>query len=224
MEYTDKRDVLLEVQRYIKDNSNSGDVDALVLAIEKALQDNYILDCDAIEVLDFVDRYKGGICVSEPYKGYEPKYECELDIWTKGGKCYALVRDAVHRLKKKYACKMQPQQGGVMSSCDAVFKRDVMQPQHKRTRRFADCVLVEDKEECVARLHELIDNKVGKAVAMVIKAAIETGLILKPTSTQVKEEFKDIGCVRGYNKYMEVDYTNEPDYLNIKNILWQHKK
>ena len=164
MEYTDKRDVLLEVQRYIKDNFNSGDVDALVLAIEKALQDNYILDSDAIDVLDFVDRYKGGICVGEPYKGYEPKYECELDIWTKGGKCYALVRDAVHRLKKKYANKMQPQQGG----SDAASK---MQPQRKREKSFIDYIVVEDKENYLSKLHELIDNKVGKYVAMVITAA-----------------------------------------------------
>lgn len=213
----DKKDVLKDVQEFIKANPNNGDVDILIQAMEKAIQDNYILDRDAIEVLDFVDRCKGGICVSEPYKGYEPKYEFEMSIWDRGSKCFALVSDAVHKLKKKYVCKMQPQHG----SSDAAYK---MQPQRKRTRCFVDCVLVEDKEECVARLHKLIDNKVGKTVAMVIKAAIETGLILKPTSTQVKEEFKDIGCVSGYNKYMRSDYTNDPDYQNIKNKLLQHKK
>lgn len=215
----DKRDVLKDIQTFIHNNANNSDVNALIQAMEKAIQDNYTLDCDAIEVLDFVDRYKGGICVSEPYKGYEPKYECELDIWTKGGKCYALVRDAVHRLKKKYANKMQPQQGSMLPSCDAVFKRDVIEPQPQRTRPFVDCVLVENKTECVAKLHELIDNRIGRAVAMVIRAAIETGLILKPTSTQVKEEFKGIGNVRGYNKYMGSDFSCDDDYLNIKNIL-----
>ena len=39
-----------------------------------------------------------------------------------------------------------------------------------------------------------------------------------------KEEFKDIGCVSGYKKYMRSDYTNDPDYQNIKNKLLQHKK
>lgn len=213
MEYTDKRDVLLEVQRYIKDNSSSGDVDALVLAIEKALQDNYILDCDAIEVLDFVDRYKGGICVGEPYKGYDPKYECELDIWTKGGKCYALVRDAVHRLKKKYAYKMQPQQGG----SDAASK---MQPQRKREKSFIDYIVVEDKENYLSKLHELIDNKVGKYVAMVITAAQETkGLMARPVSTMVVKEFGNIGSIGGYNKYMNCDFSRDSDYKTIKEIL-----
>lgn len=213
MEYTDKRDVLLEVQRYIKDNSNSGDVDALVLAIEKALQDNYILDSDAIEVLDFVDRYKGGICVGEPYKGYEPKYECELDIWTKGGKCYALVRDAVHRLKKKYANKMQPQQGGSVAASK-------MQPQQKREKSFIDYIVVEDKENYLSKLHELIDNKVGKYVAMVITAAQETkGLMARPASTMVVKEFGNIGSIGGYNKYMNCDFSRDSDYKTITEIL-----
>ena len=200
----DKKDVLKDVQEFIKANPNNGDVDILIQAMEKAIQDNYILDRDAIEVLDFVDRYKGGICVSEPYKGYEPKYEFEMSIWDRGSKCFALVSDAVHKLKKKYVCKMQPQR--------------------KREKSFIDYIVVEDKENYLNKLHELIGNNVGKTVAMVIKAAIETGLILKPTSTQVKEEFKDIGCVRGYNKYMGFDYTNDPDYQNIKNKLLQHKK
>ena len=209
----DKKDVLKDVQEFIKANPNNGDVDILIQAMEKAIQDNYILDRDAIEVLDFVDRYKGGICVSEPYKGYEPKYEFEMSIWDRGSKCFALVSDAVHKLKKKYVCKMQPQQGG----SDAAYK---MQPQRKRTRCFVDCVLVEDKEECVARLHKLIDNKVGKTVAMVIKAAIETkGLMARPTSTMVVKEFGNIGSIGGYNKYMNYDFSRDSDYRTITEIL-----
>ena len=209
----DKIDVLKDIQTFIHNKANNSDVNALIQAMEKAIQDNYILDRDAIEVLDFVDRYKGGICVSEPYKGYEPKYECELDIWTKGGKCYALVRDAVHRLKKKYVCKMQPQQGG----SDAAYK---MQPQRKREKSFIDYIVVEDKENYLSKLHDLIGNKVGKTVAMVIKAAIETkGLMARPTSTMVEKEFGNIGSKSGYNKYMNYDFSRDSDYRTITEIL-----
>ena len=115
--------------------------------------------------------------------------------------------------QKKYVCKMQPQHG----SSDAAYK---MQPQRKRTRCFVDCVLVEDKEECVARLHKLIDNKVGKTVAMVIKAAIETkGLMARPTSTMVVKEFGNIGSIGGYNKYMNSDFSRDSDYRTITEIL-----
>jgi hypothetical protein len=215
----DKRDVLKDIQTFIHNNANNSDVNALIQAMEKVIRGNCVLDRDAIEVLDFVTRYKGGICVDGQCGAYEPKCEMEMSIYDRGSKCFALVSDAVHKLKKKYAYKMQPQPDSMPPSCDAVFKRDVIEPQPQRTRLFVDCVLVENKTECVAKLHELIDNRIGRAVAMVIRAAIETGLILKPTSTQVKEEFKGIGNVRGYNKYMGTDFSCDDDYLNIKNIL-----
>ena len=209
----DKRDILKDIQTFIHNNANNSDVNALIQAMEKAIQDNYILDRDAIEVLDFVDRYKGGICVSEPYKGYEPKYEFEMSIWDRGSKCFALVSDAVHKLKKKYACKMQPQQGG----SDAVCK---MQPQRKREKSFIDYIVVEDKENYLSKLHELIDNKVGKYVAMVITAAKETkGLMARPTSTMVVKEFGNIGSIGGYNKYMNHDFSRDSDYRTITEIL-----
>lgn len=208
----DKKDVLKDVQGFIKANPNNGDVDVLIQAMEKAIQDNYILDSDAIEVLDFVDRYKGGICVGDATGGYEPKYELELSIWDRGSKCFALVSDAVHKLKKKYACKMQPQQGG----SGAASK---VQPQRKRESGLTKCLLVENKIDCLVKLHELIDDKRSKVAAMVIKAAIETGLMTKPTSTQVVEEFKGVGCIRGYNKYMAYDFTTDYDFINIKSIL-----
>ena len=196
----DKKDVLKDVQEFIKANPNNGDVDILIQAMEKAIQDNYILDRDAIEVLDFVDRCKGGICVSEPYKGYEPKYEFEMSIWDRGSKCFALVSDAVHKLKKKYVCKMQPQR--------------------KREKSFIDYIVVEDKENYLNKLHELIGNNVGKTVAMVIKAAIETkGLMARPTSTMVVKEFGNIGSIGGYNKYMNYDLSRDSDYRTITEIL-----
>ena len=209
----DKRDILKDIQTFIHNNANNSDVNALIQAMEKAIQDNYILDRDAIEVLDFVDRYKGGICVSEPYKGYEPKYEFEMSIWDRGSKCFALVSDAVHKLKKKYVCKMQPQHG----SSDAAYK---MQPQRKKEKSFIDYIVVEDKENYLSKLHGLIDNKVGRRVAMVIKAAIETkGLMARPTSTMVVKEFGNIGSIGGYNKYMKSDFSRDSDYRTITEIL-----
>ena len=209
----DKRDVLKDIQTFIHNNANNSDVNVLIQAMEKAIRDNYILDRDAIEVLDFVDRYKGGICVSEPYKGYEPKYEFEMSIWDRGSKCFALVSDAVHKLKKKYVCKMQPQHG----SSDAAYK---MQPQRKREKSFIDYIVVEDKENYLNKLHELIDNKVGKYVAMVITAAKETkGLMVRPTSTMVVKEFGNIGSIGGYNKYMNCDFSRDSDYRTITEIL-----
>lgn len=62
-----------------------------------------------------------------------------------------------------------------------------------------------EQEKILQKLHAFIDGKKGKYVAMVIHAVHTKGLILKPTFTQVKNEFGDIGNVSGYNRYMR-DY------------------
>lgn len=52
-------------------------------------------------------------------------------------------------------------------------------------------------------LHNVMAEKKGKTAAIVIKAAIRLGWIMKrPTAKAVQDEFGDIGNVSGYNKYM----------------------
>lgn len=54
----------------------------------------------------------------------------------------------------------------------------------------------------LAKLHKVIDGKKGRFVALVIKAGVKMGRLDKPTYTQVKQEFGDIGNKSGYNRYM----------------------
>ena len=68
---------------------------------------------------------------------------------------------------------------------------------------FEDNLLVDDKGELLALLHKLIDGRKGKFVAIVIKVCCDYGIMMaKPTYTQVKKEFGDIGDKSGYNAYM----------------------
>ena len=103
-------------------------------------------------------------------------------------------------------------------------KEEKKQPQKKEVPPFETCILVSNKQEYLEKLHELIDNKVGKAVAMVIQAAMSTSGIIKPSSTQVKEEFKHIGNISGYNAYLKADFSQDLDYKHIKEILLELKK
>ena len=205
MTENDKKDVLKDVQMFIHNNVNNGDVDVLMGAMEKAIRDNYILDSDAIEVLDFIDRNVGGLCGDKPYKGNEPKCELETSIWDRGSKCFALVHDAVHKLQKKYANKMQPQQGG----SDAASK---MQPQQKDKKKrgrkvcpFLDCILIEDKMGLLKKLKERLTGRKGKDVSLVIGVLVMFGVLSKPHYKQVCMEFGDIGSSSGYYKYLPVD-------------------
>ena len=123
MRETDKRGCLVDVQKYIKQNAKSKDEEALIQAIEKVLQQNYIFGSDVFEVLDCINANKGGIL----HRGYrdskgmwhDDSYELELDIWTKGYGCYDMVSDAIYKLKKKYTYMQSRNVGGSSSACGA---------------------------------------------------------------------------------------------------------
>lgn len=123
MRETDKRDCLKGVQEYIKQNAKSKDKEALIQAIEKVLQQNYIFGSDVFDVLDYINANKGGIL----HRGYrdskgmwhDDSYELKLDIWTKGYGCYDMVSDAIYKLKKKYTYMQSRNVGGSSSACGA---------------------------------------------------------------------------------------------------------
>ena len=128
----------------------------------------------------------------------------------------------------------QPQDDGVCPSDSDVTsvggvspddgKEQSKQPQQNKKPPFAACILANNKDEYLKGLHGLIDGNVGKFVAMVIQAAIETKGIVRPSSTQVKDEFGNIGNISGYNNYMKVDFSKELDFKNLKDVLLELKK
>ena len=119
----DKQDCLQGVQEYIKQNTNSKDKEALMQAIEKVLQQNYIFDSDVLEVLDYIGVNIWGIY----HKGYMDfkgnwhydYYELELGIWERGSLCCGMIKDAIRLLKKKYTYMQSRNVGGSSSACGA---------------------------------------------------------------------------------------------------------
>lgn len=119
----DKQDCLQGVQEYIKQNTNNKDKEALMQAIEKVLQQNYIFDSDVLEVLDYIGVNIWGIY----HKGYmdfkgnwhDDYYELELGIWERGSLCCGMIKDAIRLLKKKYTYMQSRNVGGSSSACGA---------------------------------------------------------------------------------------------------------
>lgn len=119
----DKQDCLQGVQEYINQNTNSKDKEALMQAIEKVLQQNYIFDSDVLEVLDYIGVNIWGIY----HKGYmdfkgkwhDDYYELELGIWERGSLCCGMIKDAIRLLKKKYTYMQSRNVGGSSSACGA---------------------------------------------------------------------------------------------------------
>lgn len=52
------------------------------------------------------------------------------------------------------------------------------------------------------KVHTVMNGKKGKDAALIVIACIKKGWMQKPTFTQVKEEFGDIGTQQGFTKYL----------------------
>lgn len=105
---------------------------------------------------------------------------------------------------KGYAKKLLNGIGNVEVNDETTCESHRGRPKGKGTKPFKQNILGDnhEKDRILKILHSLIDGKKGKDVAMVIFAACTANIILKPTFTQVKNEFGNIGNVSGYNKYM----------------------
>ena len=84
---------------------------------------------------------------------------------------------------------------------------------------FKDKIIAENKDEVLNKLHSMIDGKRGKNVALVIFASVEIGLILKPTYTEVKNEFGNVVAESGYNNYLDKSKFSDSEINGIKNRL-----
>ena len=103
--------------------------------------------------------------------------------------------------------RLQRVELGLQDLCTLPSKAAMHQEANKRepttTREINSCLLVSaDKQaELLKKLHQLIDGKKGKAVALVIRSCVELGLMSKPTFGVLKAEFGDIGHHSNYDKY-----------------------
>ena len=168
----------------------------------------------AIEILEYIKEHKW-----EKTKFKNGDNEERIGVWQYGENFFVwsdLVIDYLVDSLEDMAKKM----GG----SSLVTKEQSKQPQQNKKPSFSACILANNKDEYLKGLHGLIDGNVGKFVAMVIQAAIETKGIVKPSSTQVKDEFGNIGNISGYNNYMKVDFSKELDFKNLKDVLLELKK
>ena len=73
--------------------------------------------------------------------------------------------------------------------------------------------------EKLQKLHEVMKNKKGKDVSLIILAAIDLGWMTKPTATQVKKEFGDIGSQQNFSAYLNKEKFNKEEIEGMKNCL-----
>ena len=84
---------------------------------------------------------------------------------------------------------------------------------------FKDKMKNDPKGEKLQKIHTLADCRKGKDFALIILACILEGWIDRPTYTQVKNEFGDIGDKSGYNKYLQENRHTKEEIEGAKNSL-----
>lgn len=90
------------------------------------------------------------------------------------------------------------------------IKPNSIQSKGRPTKPFKD-MMIDDADGCkLQKMHLIMDGKKGKSFALLILACMKKGWILKPTYTQAKNEFGDIGSKQMYNNYLyENKFTDE---------------
>lgn len=131
--------------------------------------------------------------------------------------------------KKKYIHKLtqEPEQASDVQTTDAQsLSPEPQQEKPKPTRgrgrpkeTFKDKMIDDVDGSKLQKIHTKIDGKKGKDAALIILACIKKGWLTKPTYTQVKNEFGDIGCKTGYNNYLNENKFTKEELEGAKNSL-----
>lgn len=112
----------------------------------------------------------------------------------------------------------QPEQANNGQTTDAQsLNPEPQQEQPKPTRgrgrpkeTLKDKMIDDANGEKLQQMHTKLSGKKGKDATLIILACIKKGWLTKPTYTQVKNEFGDIGSKTGYNRYLnEQMFTKE---------------
>ena len=173
----------------------------------------------AIEILEYIKEHKW-----EQTKFKNGDNEERFGVWQYGENFFKwsdLVIDYLVDSLEDMAKKM----GG----SSLVTKEQSKQPQQlgdfENKRKFAEHILIQDKLELLEELHDLLKGKIGKYVAMTIRAAVEVGVMSRPFFSEVKAEFVEVGDKSGYNNYYnKVEAYDKNDFEYVKGKLLKYKK
>lgn len=132
--------------------------------------------------------------------------------------CYIGSMELAQRYIDALPKEPQPEQGNNGQTTDAqslnkepqqrkpIATRDKEKPKETIKEKIID----DADGSKLQKIHTKMVGKKGKDAALIILACIKKGWMLRPTYTQVNNEFGDIGSKSGYNKYLnEQRFTKE---------------
>lgn len=164
-------------------------------------------------------------------------YQQESGIYLKFHRCITDVEFYIgsYELAKKYIDEALPkldnlQQTGTSQQAQALnstqadkteFYNKAPKCKGRPKETLKNKMICEDADDMILKLHQLMNGRKGKEAALIIKACIKAGIMIKPTFKQVSDEFGDIGNPSGYNKYMGREIFSD---MEIEAIIEKLKK
>ena len=141
--------------------------------------------------------------------------------------CYIGSRELAQRYIDALPKEPQPEQGNNGQTTDAQSLNPEPQQENPKPTRgrgrpketFKDKMIDDTDGSKLEKIHTKIDGKKGKDATLIILACIKKGWLTKPTYTQVKNEFGDIGSKTGYNNYLNENKFTKEELEGVINCL-----
>lgn len=103
-----------------------------------------------------------------------------------------------------------------VSKDTTVDKPMALTPEHKQSKPFISCVLVENhKQEIINTLHILLDGKGGRDLVYTLRVLVDMEILERPTFSQIESEFDIVFSRSAYEKY----YNGAKDMPEVHNRM-----
>lgn len=186
-------------------------------------------DIDAFQRnIQFIERMRGGDMAARVIRRFQKEWE-EIELWD--AFCFSKYpKDHINKFKlflfrgfEKDLEKWEGSQTREIPSAKSTSKSKSQTPSDNQSFNILLQCQEKDKEKVMARLHELLDGKGGKQVALILAAAKYKYhyIISIPTEKQYRSEFQLNGTWKAVSSYIKArttangEFTENIDHLDI---------
>lgn len=184
-----------EIQRFIMFNhSNKNDME-LKAKLKSMIEDKP--KEKGITILGYIRNHIGDDILTTDNGGNR------FGIYERGSFFYMILQDTIDDILDDIGCsdsEAPELEGGPSVDSKEENKQPQQLEQQQNTKKrgrsakpFSDCIAVKNKEGLLNMLHQVLDERKGKYVYLVINTLVYEGKIFKPTFAQLRNEFGDIG-------------------------------
>lgn len=168
----------------------------MIYTTEEVLERYLTGKCDLYSVLEI---QKDNKCSDKVLSELVFNKECDWIASTVIKEHTPILINRLEEIKEYINCHKLPE-------CSQQTNQESTKRKGRTSKPFSEVIITQSKENTLNLLHTLINGRHGKGAIIFLFVAIKNGLITKPTSTQILNEFGDIGNKSLIQKYLNSEY------------------